>query len=203
MVGQTLQQRYRHYRCRCAFAGPRHDRCPTLYVRADDLEREVHREIADALARPEHIAAEYQRLGTIPASNLQGELERQIERLDDQKRRLTKLYQPGEVDDTYFESEARALRARRQALFEQVNRVPAGPPAMPSTAQLQAACAALRAWIEQARGDAMVLLNSSLQLLVHAEGERIEVEGVLPDDLTESAPACSDADVRSMVIDRR
>ena len=31
MVGQTLQGRYRYYRCRRAFAGPKHDRCPTAY----------------------------------------------------------------------------------------------------------------------------------------------------------------------------
>jgi site-specific DNA recombinase len=198
MVGQTLQQRYRYYRCRSAFAGPRHDRCPTLYVRAEDLEREVRREIADALASPERIAAEYQRLGSPTGAGSNEDLERQIARLDDQKRRLVKLYQLGEVDDSYFESEARALRARREVLVEQVARVPATS-APPSMAQLQAACAVLRAWVEQADGDAMVLLASALQLVVHAEAERVEVDGVLPDDLTDYATACSDAHVRAMV----
>ena len=41
MVGQTLHQKYRYYRCRAAFAGSKHDRCESKYVRADGLEDAV------------------------------------------------------------------------------------------------------------------------------------------------------------------
>lgn len=63
MVGQTLQRgRYRYYRCRKAFAGPRHDRCGSRYVRADALEQAVLEEAAAVLSRPDVVLGELRRL---------------------------------------------------------------------------------------------------------------------------------------------
>ena len=62
MVGQTLQGRYRYYRCRRAFAGPKNDRCPTVYVRADGLEQAIRTEAARVLADPELVLAEAERV---------------------------------------------------------------------------------------------------------------------------------------------
>ncbi|MDP6495827.1 MAG: recombinase family protein, partial [Dehalococcoidia bacterium] len=64
MVGQTLQKRFRYYRCRRAFAGPRHDRCPTVYLRADSLELAVKIEAAKVLANPELILVEADRVNS-------------------------------------------------------------------------------------------------------------------------------------------
>ena len=48
--------------CRRAVAGPRHDRCPSLYVRAGELEGAVKEEAARVLANPELIITEAERL---------------------------------------------------------------------------------------------------------------------------------------------
>ena len=58
MVARTPMGKYRYYLCRRAYAGPRHDRCPTRYVRAGDLERAVARELTTVLASPEVVLAE-------------------------------------------------------------------------------------------------------------------------------------------------
>ena len=55
MVGQTQQKRWPYYRCRRAYAGPKHDRCPSRYVRAENLEATVKAEMAKVLANPEII----------------------------------------------------------------------------------------------------------------------------------------------------
>lgn len=72
MVGQTLQRRYQYYRCRRAFAGPKHDRCSSRYVRADAVESAVKVAVADILSHPELIAAEigHQRLATDSAPSV-------------------------------------------------------------------------------------------------------------------------------------
>jgi site-specific DNA recombinase len=66
MIGQTLQGRYRYYRCRRAFAGPKHDRCDSLYVRADKLESRLLEEIGRTLSEPSVILRELIRLNERP-----------------------------------------------------------------------------------------------------------------------------------------
>ncbi|MDP6073340.1 MAG: zinc ribbon domain-containing protein, partial [SAR202 cluster bacterium] len=113
MVGQTLQGRFRYYRCRRAFAGPRHDRCPSLYVRADHLEQAIKEETARVLANPELIITEAERLSKDGGHRERTEaLDRQLRSLNDQRQRLLKLYQLGEIDDDYLRSESQALRSQ-------------------------------------------------------------------------------------------
>ena len=69
MVGQTAMGKYRYYRCRRAYAGRRHDRCPTRYVRASDLEGAVVRELTTVLASPEMVLAELERASSSDARN--------------------------------------------------------------------------------------------------------------------------------------
>lgn len=199
MVGQTLQGRYRYYRCRRAFAGPKHDRCATRYVRAHDLEQAVREAVGQVLADPTIIIAEHERLraggGTTERRAM---LERQLAQLDEQKRRLAKLYQLGDVDDAYLESELRALRARRAVAEEELQGL-RQEAAMPPIADLKRACAQVRDWVAGAVGEDFALLTEALQLGIRAETDRGELSGIIPDDVRGYAPACSDAHVRPVV----
>lgn len=182
MVGQTLRGGYRSYRCRAAFSGfKEYESCDGRFVHAGPLEDAVRREIAEALAQPGRVADEYDRhmgAGTDNAPDM-AEIERQLARLDTQKARLVKLYTLGEVDDAYFEAEAAAIRTRREELTARTIYRPVRP-SMPSMAQLEAACATLRAWIEQAGGDDMALFLFALQVRVSAEPGKCEISGALP-----------------------
>ncbi|MDP6494094.1 MAG: recombinase family protein [Dehalococcoidia bacterium] len=198
MVGQTLSKRYRYYKCRRAFAGPRHDRCDTSYVRADNLERAVQEEIVRVLANPEIIMAEHQRLrSSTNGESDKIELGRQLDALEGQRSRLIKLYQLGEVDDQYLESESRSLRTRITEIeikMQHSSTVPAL-----SLGQLHQACARVREWIETAQGDDYALLTDALQLRVLAQKDRGELTGIIPEYASDNGHA----DVCSMVINPR
>ena len=111
MVGQTLQGRYRYYRCRRAFAGPKHDRCPTVYVRADGLEQAIRTEAARVLADPELVLAEAERVRKQGVNHIDvAALESQLTDFENRRGRLLKLYEMGEIDDDYFLRESTTIR---------------------------------------------------------------------------------------------
>ena len=103
MVGQTLKGQYQYYRCRRASAGPKNDRCPTLYVRGDALERVIKKEAALVLANPELVLAEAERFCNqqVDDSKLAA-MEAQLTTLEGRRGRLLKLYEMGEIDDEYL-----------------------------------------------------------------------------------------------------
>ena len=111
MVGQTLQGRYRYYRCRRAFAGPKHDRCPTVYVRADGLEQAIRTEVARVLANPELVLAEAERVRKQGVNHIDvAALESKLTDFENRRGRLLKLYEMGEIDDDYFLRESTTIR---------------------------------------------------------------------------------------------
>jgi hypothetical protein len=114
MVGQTLKGRYHYYRCRRAFASPKHDRYPALYVRADVLEQAVRTEPARVLANPALVLAEAERVRNQVWSHIDvAAMESQLASLDNRRGRLLKLYEMGEIDDEYFLRESTTLRAEK------------------------------------------------------------------------------------------
>jgi site-specific DNA recombinase len=196
MVGQTLQKRYRYYRCRRAFAGPRHDRCPTFYVRADSLERAVKDEAAKVLANPELILAEANRLNSNGGHQAASEtLTKEVGALENQKLRLLRLYQLGEVDEVYLQAESQVIQSARQRVEEQLSKIPI-PTALPSATELRRAVEQVGEWVRDAEGDDFELLLQALQIEVRAEKGRGELSGVIP----EYASPCNHPHVRSMVI---
>jgi site-specific DNA recombinase len=203
MVGQTLTDRrydrtYTYYRCRASFGGVKADRCDSTYVRASKLEEGVRARVAEALADARIIYAEYQRQRQLVAeADGTAALTAELEALDNQRRRLAKLYQLGEVDDEYFEAEAVALRSKRQAVESRMGTRRAALPEL-SVADLDRACAAVRDWILNADGDRLARMAEALQMEIAAEKGWAEVEGVLPDSY---APTDDHAHVRAMVID--
>ena len=114
MVGQMSMGKYRYYRCRRAYAGPRHDRCPTRYVRAGALEDAVVREVTAVLSSPEVVLAELEHTSAGDRADRDTAGARALlNSLDKQRKRLLRLYQLGEVDDAYLQKELAAIQARR------------------------------------------------------------------------------------------
>ena len=197
MVGQTMRGRYRYYRCRRAFAGPKHDRCDSRYVRADSLETRLLQEVAALLSQPTLILGELKRLGE--GSGEKGPTEdvrTRLEELEQQRTRLLRLYQLGEVDDEYLERESSGLKAERGRLLSLLHREPVAGTEMPTEADLAELCDRVRMWVESHGQQELPLVGRGLQLSVSASKDQSEVTGVIP----EYAPDCNHADVCSMVI---
>jgi site-specific DNA recombinase len=196
MVGQALQRgRYRYYKCRRAYAGPREDRCSAGYVRADDLEAAVRSEVAAVLSNPAIILAEIERQQS-PDQN--GEeraaLERQLESLAAQRRRLAKLYQLGEIDDAYLQTESSALKLRVSDCEARLTSMSPST-TVPRISDIESACAAVRQWFETAERENFELLLDALDIRIRTRAHEGELEGTIP----AYAPTNSLADVCAAV----
>ena len=200
MVGQTLQGRYRYYKCRRSFAGPHHDRCDAVYVRAGDLEVVVRQEMSRVLANPEIIMAEHQRLKQSEGAG-QTRLDQsdELEQIDNRRQRLVRLYELGEIEEDYLASELAGLKSRRDSLESQPVNVTEAT-LVPDIVDLESACRGVREWVDHAEGDDFNLLLDALQVNIKAEKGQGELCGVIPD----YASTCNHADVCAMVgsIDR-
>ena len=86
------------------------------------------------------------------------------------------------------------LRQKRVSIEAAVKPAPQTIP-IPSADELREASARVRDWIRGAEGDDLTLLLNALQIRIKAEKGRGELTGVIP----EYAPACSHADVCTMV----
>lgn len=176
MVGQTLQGSYRYYRCRNAFAGPRHQRCKSRYVRADVLESSVQIAVADVLARPEIVSAELLRLRD-SFKEEPSVREQEMARLEDERQRVLRQYQTGEVDDRFLEEELARIRREKDRL----GKLPAPRNVgQPDIEDLPAICKAARTWLTEAAGDDVKLIADALSLEVRANRESAELVGSIP-----------------------
>ena len=199
MVGQTLKGRYRYYRCRRAFAGPKHDRCTALYVRADALEQAVKAEAVRILANPELVVAEAERLRTQDVAQVdEVDINSQLTSLENRRGRLLKLYEMGEINDEYFIRESNKLKAEIAKVHVR-DSLSRSSDTGPVATDLKQACRRIEDWVLNAEGDDFTLLLDALQVEVHAEKGRGELKGMIP----EYAPRESHADVCSMVINSR
>ena len=198
MVGQTQHQKYRYYRCRAAFAGPKHERCESKYVRADGLEDAVRAAATEVLSRPEIVLEEIRRQSTVAVSpqNEAARAKRRLGELEAQRGRLLRLFQLGEIDEPHLRREAGLIRAEQERLAEQAKPVMATVPELPDSEGLRAMCDAIREWVDSAEGEDMNLLLDALQIRVDASRDGSELRGVIPS----SAPTDVHADVCSMVM---
>lgn len=141
MVGQTLKGRFRYYRCRRAFFGPRHDRCDSRYVRGDAVETTILEEAASLLSRPEVVYAQLQKQTTVPARDRDdGAIQQRLDGLAKQRERILRLFQIGEVDEEYVARESAAIRAEQERLQAKVAPVAATDAPLPERATLDQAC---------------------------------------------------------------
>ena len=192
MVGQTSLRKYRYYRCRRAYAGPRHDRCPTRYVRAGDLERAVVRELTTVLASPEVVLAELEHASSSDARNRDLAAAQQLlASLDDQRQRVLKLFQMGEVDEAYLQKELETLRVRRspaEATVAQLNGSGSAPRTPANPDEFAATCEALRERVvEEVEAGRLKEVAKAMQISVTIEktddGVSGALEGVIPHEV--------------------
>lgn len=176
MVGQTLSGNYRYYRCRAAFAGPKHERCQSRYVRADALEQAVKASIAEALAKPEIVLREIQRFESA-AETAPRVRDDSLQRLEDERRLVLHRYRCGEVDDGFLEEALARNRSERDRIAKRP--VPARPN-LPPQYDLEAVCEAASSWLREAAGDDVTLIADALALEVRASPEGAEILGQLP-----------------------
>ncbi|MCY3505333.1 MAG: recombinase family protein [Chloroflexi bacterium] len=192
MVGQTSLGKYRYYRCRRAYAGPRHDRCPAKYVKASALEDAVVREVTGVLSAPEMVLAELDHASA--ADRPDGDVvaaRTLLTSLDKQRERLLRLYQLGEVDDAYLQKELSVIRTRRspaENTLAQVKDAAHTPQARLDPDDFAATCKVLKeevlAEVDAGRLDGVA---QGMQLAVEIqrtdEGASGLLKGVIPHDL--------------------
>ena len=192
MVGQTSMGKYRYYRCRRAYAGPRHDRCPTRYVRAGDLERAVARELTTALASPQVVLAELEHASSDDARDDDLTAAQQLlASLDNQRQRVLKLFQMGEVDEAYLQKELEALRVRRspaEATIARLNGSDSAPRTPTNPEEFAATCEALRERVvDEIEAGRLKSVAEAMQISVTIEktddGASGALEGVIPHEI--------------------
>jgi len=178
MVGQTLQQRYTYYRCRRAFAGPKHDRCSSRYVRADAIEGAVKEAVADILSHPELIVAELHQQDAV--ANHDAQFDEVAAALDVERKQVLRRYQAGELDDEAFEQEL--MRVRQERERNTTRRVTARQKVAGSLdgLDLEAVCHGVREWLREAAGEDVKMVADALDLQVSASTERASLAGNLP-----------------------
>ncbi len=192
MVGQTSMGKYRYYRCRRAYAGPRHDRCPTRYVRAGDLERAVARELTTVLASPEVVLAELEHAFSDDAREDELAAAQQLlASLDSQRQRVLKLFQMGEVDEAYVQKELQAIRVRRSPAEATIARLNGSgstrhTPVNPD--EFAAMCDALRGRVvEEIEAGRLKDVAQAMQISVTIartdDGASGALEGVIPHEI--------------------
>ena len=160
------------------------------------LGRSVSPVPAKELANPELILAEAERLSSNGGHQTESEkLNKEVSALENQRLRLLRLYQLGEVDEVYLQVESQVIQSARQRAEEQLSKIP-GPTALPSATELRRAAERVGEWVRDAEGDDFELLPQALQIEVRAEKGRGELSGVVP----EYASPCYHPDVRSVVI---
>ncbi len=192
MVGQTSMGQYRYYRCRRAYAGPRHDRCPTRYVQAGTLEDAVVREVTAVLSSPEVVLAELEHTsaGDRADRDLAG-ARALLNSLGKQRKRLLRLYQLGEVDDAYLQKELASIQARRspaEATVARLNESGLAPQVPKDADDFAATCETLRERIllevdaGRLKGVAKAM-QLSVEVQRTADGASGLLQGVIPHDL--------------------
>ncbi|MYE45851.1 MAG: recombinase family protein [Chloroflexi bacterium] len=192
MVGQTSMGKYRYYRCRRAYAGPRHDRCPARYVRAADLERAVARELTTVLASPEVVLAELEHASSDGARDDDLAAAQQLlVSLDNQRQRVLKLFQMGEVDEAYLQKELGAIRVRRspaEATVARLNGSGSRPRTPANPEEFAATCEVLRGrvmeGIEAGRlKDVAEAMQIAVTIARTDDGASGALEGVIPHEI--------------------
>ncbi|MEI6156710.1 MAG: recombinase zinc beta ribbon domain-containing protein, partial [bacterium] len=186
-------QTYRYYRCRRAYAGPRHDRCPTRYMRAAQLEEAVVREVVAVLSSPSVVLAELELASSSEATTRELTTARtHLASLERQRQRLVRLYQLEEIDDAYLQRETATIRAQRASSEAAIERLSGGQPIrLPESPKAFAAtCAVVRsrvlADVEEGHLDRIAsALQLSARVQHTAEGISGVLEGVIPHSLDE------------------
>jgi len=190
MTGQALGRGRRcYYRCRKSYSSGLGRTCTERYVPRDLLEHAVFEELVAVMTDPERLREEVERsFGSGQKELPQRNLKLELARVDDQQKRLARLFVTGEFPDELLQAEATRLHADRQRLareFEAGRRDTAASPSADDILHLlPAVVERVASWDRTAEGEDLDLLLRALDVHVRANRERAVIEASVP--LTES-----------------
>ena len=186
MVGQALSRgRYRYYRCRRSYAGYFEGRCDSRYVRVEALEHVVLSEVAKLLADPARILDEASRLsGQGTHDTNRDEVRREIRRVEEQQRRLARLYVSGSVPEDVLAAESDKLNRLRSSLEAERRNLAAAAHNSVDLNQLGGKLSEvskrLAEWVLSAKDGDVRLILQALDLQIKASREQVHIEGAVP-----------------------
>jgi len=192
MVGRTMTSKgseYRYYGCRHIYDRRTGTDCTSRYVRADDLEGGLWREVRQILAHPAVVLSEMQN-GQQPDAAA-GELETfetRLASLAAREKRLVTLFSFGEVDEQVIRDQIAGLRREQNVLNDRLRSLRPIPRMMApriDEAHLTNVCQAVGRWLDEADESKRQLALEALQITVVATRERATVSGMIPLDLPE------------------
>lgn len=204
MVGQTLRSNgysYRYYRCRHLYDKNTKYSCAARYVGADKLETGVWREIVRVLTDPNIVLAELNRHQDDVTDTGEAErVEAELAKVDEQMRRLLRMYTTGDFGEELVREQAASLRAQKVILEDALRAVrkPVASQSLPKT--VYDLCQSIAAWLENASPEHRLLALEALEAQVTAARTHANLVGVLPIEAPEFLSVRDPhADVRSMV----
>ena len=186
MVGQTLLKgRYRYYRCRRSYAGPRADRCESPYVPKELLETAITTALVSLVSDPTRVLAEARdQFEANPIDARRESIEIEIAAVEAKQRRLVKLFTAGDLPESMLAEESRTLAERRTRLeSERANLAPEAVPALNFeilAARMPQALTAIRRWVAEAGSDELGLLLGALNARMTASRTAVEISGEVP-----------------------
>ena len=192
MVGQTMTSKgreYRYYGCRHIYDRRTGTDCTARYVRADDLEHGLWREVRTVLSDPAVILNELRQEAASDVSGEEFELsEKKLASLAAREKRLVTLFSYGEVDEQVVREQIAGLRREQNVLNDRLRALRPAPRLLHQTVdevQLARVCRAVGRWLDEADDEKKRLALEALQISVVATRERATVSGMLPLDLPE------------------
>jgi len=184
MVGQALMRgQYSYYRCRRSYGQQTDGTCRSRYIRAELLERVVREQIAKVLCEPALVLAEAERLAVEnPGAQRVTEIQRCLGQVEEQQRRLARLYLAGTMPESVLKVEGARLSAELGRLERERQELEISQPALDLNSirrTLPQVLTCLRRHILDADGDNLALMLEALQVEIAATAERVEISGVI------------------------
>ncbi|MCA9852257.1 MAG: recombinase family protein [Dehalococcoidia bacterium] len=195
MTGQALGRgRWRYYRCRNSYSSTLGGTCKERYIPRDLLEGAVFDQLVAVMTDEARLGEEIQRSfgGRRPAP-AERRLRQELARVENQQKRLARLFVSGDIPEELLQAEAARLNAEQARLTRGAEAEADGDGAeSPSAEEMLARMAEVvehvAAWARNAKGDDLDLLLRALDVHVRATRERaiIEASIAIPESLQKS-----------------
>ncbi len=186
MVGQALGKgRYVYYRCRRSYAGSFEATCDSRYVPVAPLEHTVLEQVIEVLSDPARILAEARHFnGKAIDYSRAKDIAKEIDKVEEQQRRLADLYINGSLPQDILESKSQMLSHLR-ILLETENRKLNIPRSDGLDLDLvskyfPSVAARIKEWVLQASDEDMELLLRGLDIQIRASGQAVQIQGSVP-----------------------
>ena len=154
-------------------------------MRVEVLERSVLSEVAKVLSSPDRILAEARRLaGQETDATAIEAATRELQQVEEQQRRLTRLYVSGMMPEDVLAEESTRLGKRRDHLetkkmsLETQSTSPIDLDKL--SERLPEVADRLREWVLEAKDGDIALILKALDLHIKASSKEVQIEGAIP-----------------------